>query len=81
MLKRDPADPSFGNQSFFLRSYALGSPKRADGGVMSRKRIILWAVALLVAYGVGFAIGVALWEEDIAPPGRNQPGPRLTRRA
>ncbi len=48
---------------------------------MSRKRIILWAVALLVAYGVGFAIGVALWEEDIAPPGRNQPGPRLTRRA
>ena len=48
---------------------------------MSRKRIILWAVVLLVAYGVGFAIGVALWEKDIAPPGRNQPGPRLTRRA
>ena len=48
---------------------------------MSRKRIILWAAVLLVAYGVGFAIGAALWEEDIAPPGRNQPGPRLTRRA
>jgi hypothetical protein len=47
---------------------------------MTKKRI-LWVAALLVAYGIGFAIGVGLWEEDVAPPGPPEPGPHITRRA
>ena len=38
-------------------------------GWMPDKRMILWAVALVVAFGVGFAIGAALWEEDVVPAG------------
>ena len=36
---------------------------------MPDKRMILWAVALMVAFGVGFAIGAALWEEGVVPAG------------
>ena len=49
--------------------------------IPNNKKRILWLVALLVAFGIGFAIGAALWEEDVASPGRSQPGPRLTSRA
>ena len=32
--------------------------------------MILWAVALVVAFGVGFALGAVLWEgPDVVPPG------------
>ena len=33
------------------------------------KRIMLWVVGLVVAFGVGFAVGAALWEEDVVPAG------------
>jgi predicted membrane protein len=35
---------------------------------MSKKKTVLWAVILLAAFGVGFALGVALWEGNVAPP-------------
>jgi hypothetical protein len=47
---------------------------------MTKNRILL-VVVLLAAYGVGFALGMSLWEEDVAPPGPSEPGPHITRRA
>ncbi len=35
---------------------------------MSKKKFVLWAVVVLAAFGVGFALGVALWEGSVAPP-------------
>jgi predicted membrane protein len=32
-------------------------------------KLVLWVVALLVAFGVGFALGVALWESNGNPAG------------
>lgn len=55
-------------------------PRRVDGGAMTKNRILL-VVVLLAAYGVGFALGMSLWEEDVAPPGPSEPGPHITRRA
>lgn len=46
--------------------------RRADKRVPTREEI-LWAVALLVALGVGFAIGAALWEGVAGPPGPLSP--------
>jgi hypothetical protein len=45
---------------------------------ISNKKRILWVVALLVAFMVGFALGATLWEKNVASPGRSEPGPRLT---
>ena len=33
-----------------------------------KKKTVLWAMVLLAAFGVGFALGVALWEGNVAPP-------------
>jgi predicted membrane protein len=35
---------------------------------MSKKKVVIWAVVLLAAFGVGVALGVALWEGSVAPP-------------
>jgi predicted membrane protein len=33
-----------------------------------KKKTVLWAMVLLAAFGVGFALGVTLWEGNVAPP-------------
>ncbi len=35
---------------------------------MSKQKMVLWAAVVMVAFGVGFALGVALWEGNVAPP-------------
>ncbi len=46
------------------------------------KRMVLWAVTLVVAFGIGFALGAALWEgEDVVPPGwSSEPAGFVTKR-
>ena len=53
------------------------SPGPPDGWpgahrVMTTKKMILWVALVVVAFGVGFALGVALWEPNTGPAG--EPG-------
>ncbi len=42
---------------------------------------ILFFSVLLIAFTVGFVIGVALWQPDVPPAGgSSEPGPRLASR-
>jgi hypothetical protein len=47
-----------------------------------RENPVLFLSVLLIAFTVGFLIGVALWEPDVPPPagGSSEPGPRLSSR-
>jgi hypothetical protein len=43
-----------------------------------REHPVLFLSVLLMAFVVGFLMGVVLWESDVSPPGgSSEPGPRL----